>query len=76
MPFQDPVEMGMTLDEVVNTIESQSYYPELFEKAFGSEEVNTDRISKALAQFVRSIVSYSTKYDEGRASSMAGRAGL
>ena len=69
MPFQDPVEMGMTLDEVVSTIESQSYYPELFEKAFGSEEVNTDRISKALAQFVRSIVSYSTKYDEGRASS-------
>lgn len=45
--FQDLVEMGMTLDEVVSTIRSQSYYPELFEKAFESEEVSADRISKA-----------------------------
>jgi cytochrome c peroxidase len=67
MPFQDPVEMGMTLDQIVNTVKSQSYYPDLFLKAFGSEEVTSDRISKALAQFVRSIVSYSSKYDEGRA---------
>jgi len=67
MPFQDPVEMGMTLDQVVNTVKSQSYYPDLFVKAFGSEEVTSDRISKALAQFVHSIVSYSSKYDEGRA---------
>lgn len=69
MPFQDPVEMGMTLDQVVNTVKSQSYYPDLFVKAFGSEEVSSDKISKALAQFVRSIVSYSSKYDEGRAVS-------
>jgi len=66
MPFQDPVEMGMTLDQVVSTVQSQSYYPELFENAFGSKDINADRISKALAQFVRSIVSYSSKYDEGR----------
>ncbi|HKK88626.1 MAG TPA: cytochrome c peroxidase [Saprospiraceae bacterium] len=69
MPFQDPVEMGMTLEQVVNAVEAQSYYPELFEKAFGSQEVNSDRIASALAQFVRSIVSYSSKYDEGRSMS-------
>lgn len=68
MPFQDPVEMGMTLEEVVATVEAQSYYPQLFENAFGTAEVNADRISKALAQFVRSIVSYSSKYDVGRAA--------
>lgn len=67
MPFQDPVEMGMTLEQVVSTVQDQSYYPELFEKAFGSQEVTSDKISKALAQFVRSIVSYSSKYDQGRA---------
>lgn len=65
-PFQDPVEMGMTLEQVVSTVEGQSYYPALFKNAFGTEEVTTDRISKALAQFVRSIVSYSSKYDIGR----------
>ncbi len=67
MPFQDPVEMGMTLEQLVNAVKEQSYYPELFEKAFGTSEVTSDLIAKALAQFVRSIVSYSSKYDEGRA---------
>lgn len=67
MPFQDPVEMGMTLDEVVSNVEKQSYYSELFESAFGSKEITADKISKALAQFVRSILSYNSKYDQGRA---------
>lgn len=68
-PFQDPVEMGMTLEQVVNAVQEQDFYPKLFENAFGSQEVNSDRISRALSQFVRSIVSYSSKYDEGRALS-------
>ena len=68
MPFQDPVEMGMTLEEVVSAVQSQDYYPDLFQAAFGTSEITSDRISKALAQFVRSIVSYSSKYDDGRAS--------
>lgn len=66
MPFQDPVEMGMSLDEVVAAVESQDFYRALFEDAFGSEEVTAERISMALAQFVRSIVSVSSKYDLGR----------
>lgn len=66
MPFQDPVEMGMTLEQVVSKVQEQSYYTELFQKAFGSSEITSDKISKALAQFVRSIVSFSSKYDQGR----------
>ena len=68
-PFQDPVEMGMTLEQVVSAVQGQDFYPELFENAFGTQEINSDRISKALSQFVRSIVSHSSKYDEGRALS-------
>lgn len=66
MPFQDPVEMGMTLDQVISKVQSQTYYPELFERAFGTQEINEERISFALAQFVRSIVSINSKYDLGR----------
>lgn len=66
IPFQDPLEMGLTLEGLVSIVESQTYYPELFENAFGTPEVTSDRISRALAQFVRSIVSYSSKYDAGR----------
>jgi cytochrome c peroxidase len=67
MPMQDPVEMGMTLDSVVARVSNLPYYPELFENAFGDDAVTTELISKALAQYVRSIMSYQSRYDEGRA---------
>lgn len=67
-PFQDTVEMGMTLEGLVNEVKNQNYYTLLFVNAFGNNEINADKISKALAQFVRSIVSVNSKYDTGRAS--------
>lgn len=66
MPFQDPVEMGLTLEEVVQIVSEQSYAAPLFKDAFGDETITSDRIAKALAQFVRSMVSVNSKYDEGR----------
>ena len=67
MPIQDPVEMGMTLDEVVARIDGTPFYGPLFADAFGTDEVTPERIGKALAQFARSIVPFDTRYDEGRA---------
>jgi len=67
MPMQDAVEMGMTLDEVVERVREADYYPALFEAAYGDQEVTVERISRAIAQFVRSIVSTRSRYDEGRA---------
>ncbi len=66
MPIQDPVEMGMSLNDVVARIAAEEFYPPLFQDAFGSTEVSSDKISRALAQFVRSMVSYQAKYDIGR----------
>lgn len=66
MPIQDLVEMGMTLSALETKLKSLSYYPPLFQKAFGDNNITSDRISKSLAQFVRSIVSYQSKYDAGR----------
>ncbi len=65
MPIQDEVEMGMTLNELVDKIDALEYYNPLFENAFGSTQVTTDKISKALSQFIRSIYSFNTKYDKG-----------
>lgn len=67
MPFQDSVEMGLNLQELDSIVSSHIYYPDLFANAFGDSTITTDRISKALAQFVRSIISFSSKYDTGRA---------
>ena len=65
MPLQDEVEMGMTLDILVTKLSELNYYKPLFENAFGNETITSDKISKALSQFVRAIYSFNTKYDVG-----------
>lgn len=67
MPLQDAVEMGMTLGEVTTRIDQRDFYGPLYAAAFGDDTVTSDRTSKALAQFVRSMVSYQSRYDAGRA---------
>ncbi|MES2660265.1 MAG: cytochrome c peroxidase [Verrucomicrobiota bacterium] len=64
-PIQNSVEMGMTLAALNTRLAAEPFYADLFQRAFGTTEVNSTRISRALAQFVRSIVSYQTKYDQG-----------
>ncbi len=63
-PIQNTTEMGLTLDELITKVSAQTYYPALFQKAFGNTDITTDKVSKALAQFVRSIVTYQSKYDK------------
>ncbi len=65
MPIQDEVEMGMTLEGLVTKLSALDYYNPLFENVFGSTQITSDKISKALAQFIRSIYSFNTRYDEG-----------
>lgn len=62
-PIQDGTEMGMTLDNLVAKIEATRYYAPLFTAAFGSPTVTSDRVSRALAQYVRALVSKDSKYD-------------
>ena len=67
MPIQDRLEMGLSLEELEARVAGQEYYPALFEAALGDRAVSADRVSRALAQFVRSLVSYRSRYDQGRA---------
>jgi len=64
MPIQDAVEMGMTLTELEVKLQATDYYPVLFEAAFGDDTVTSDRIARALAQFIRAIVSTDSKFDQ------------
>ena len=64
-PIVNQTEMGMTLPEAVARVQAEPFYGTLFTAAFGSPAVTTDRMARALAQFVRSIVSVRTKYDAG-----------
>ena len=64
-PIQDPVEMGLTLGELEDRVSAAAYYPRLFADAFGDEAVTAERIGLAIAQFVRSITSTNTRFDDG-----------
>jgi cytochrome c peroxidase len=64
-PIQNAIEMGMTLPLLRARLAAESYYTNLFANAFGSVEVTDQRISRALAQFVRSIISTQSKFDAG-----------
>jgi cytochrome c peroxidase len=65
--------MGMTLKDLVRKLAVEEFYPPLFEAAFGSRDITADRISLALAQFVRSMVSYRSKFDEAYAKGRNGQ---
>ncbi|MGB1283856.1 MAG: cytochrome-c peroxidase, partial [Polaribacter sp.] len=67
LPIQDAVEMGLTLNELETKLQDDDYYRILFRRTFGDETVTRQRVSLALAQFVRSMVSYESKYDAGLA---------
>jgi len=69
MPMQDSIEMGMTLTEIIQRLKATEYYPILFNRAFGSTEITTEKTAYAIAQFVRSMVSYQTRFDVARAAS-------
>jgi len=67
MPIENRIEMGQDLAKVVQLLSRDAAYSRLFERAFGDRAVTEERIGRALAQFVRSMVSYESRYDEGRA---------
>ena len=63
-PIQDATEMGMTLDNLVIKLSLQPFYAPLFQAAFGSGDITSDRIGRALSQFVRSLVSGTSRFDQ------------
>lgn len=60
----DPSEFGSSFDAVENAISQIPGYPELFEKAFGSNDVTVERIAKAIAQFIRILITADSKFDK------------
>jgi cytochrome c peroxidase len=73
LPIQNKVEMGQDLTRLVATLGRDEKYPELFRRAFGDRTVSRGRMARALAQFLRSMVSCQSKYDEGLAKARSAR---
>lgn len=68
-PVQNHVEMGMEdLLRLEEKLSQTAYYKPLFEKAFGDNNITAERISGALSQFVGSITSTRSRFDQARDS--------
>ena len=64
LPIQDPLEMHETLENVVSKLSANKTYTDQFVRAFGNSEVNSTKVSLALEQFMMTIVSFDSKYDQ------------
>ncbi len=64
MAITAPHEINGSVEQTVNTIAAIPKYPPMFKAAFGTSEVNYERISKAIAQFVRTLISSNSKFDK------------
>ncbi|WP_170791463.1 cytochrome-c peroxidase [Ruegeria lacuscaerulensis] len=62
MPIQHPEEMGQDIDVLVAELSSSSSYRRMFRRAYG--EVSADNIARALASFMRMLISDNSKYDK------------
>ncbi|MFY8005560.1 MAG: cytochrome-c peroxidase [Chitinophagaceae bacterium] len=62
-PLTNSNEMGADLKKVINYLQNNDDYKQLFRKAFGSEEVTTQKLGKAFSQFLLTLVSSNSKYD-------------
>ena len=63
MPLTAPNEMGETLAGVVRKLQQDAAYKKMFTTAFGTPLINTQRITKALSQYMLMLVSSNSKYD-------------
>lgn len=63
VPITNHVEMDESVQNVQEKLRQLPEYPNFFKRAFGTEEINTTRMMKALSQFMLLCISASSRYD-------------
>lgn len=62
-PVTNPIEMANTWPNAVASLQDDTEYPELFEAAFGTQTIDSVKVSRAIAQFIRTMISSNSKFD-------------
>ena len=63
-PITAPNEMAEDINNVIEKLKQDDQYKPMFRAAFGTEEINSQRMLKALSQFMIMMVSGNSKYDK------------
>lgn len=62
-PITNPIEMANTVEEVVARLEADRNYRQSFEKAWGTEEITFEMVSKSIASFEHTILNGDSPFD-------------
>ena len=62
-PVENPIEMHEKWPNVISKLSGDVQYRNMFFKAFNSTKIDSLKASKAIAQFIRTMISGSSKYD-------------
>jgi cytochrome c peroxidase len=70
LPIQDELEMNETLENVLNKLSDTKIYRDQFTRVYGDDEITVDKMALAMEQFMLSIVSYDSKFDQWKAGTV------
>jgi cytochrome c peroxidase len=62
-PVTNPIEMENSWPVVVQRLQQDANYPNLFFAAFGTRIIDSTLVTKAIAQFERTLISFGSRYD-------------
>jgi len=63
-PITNPIEMHANWQEITLKLQNNLEYPLLFEQAFGTSKIDSTLVTKAIAQFERTLISGNSKFDQ------------
>lgn len=64
VPVSDPVEMKSSWIQLEQELQEHPEYPNLFQQAFGTSTIDSTLVTKAIAQFERTLISSNSKFDK------------
>ncbi len=65
-PVENPIEMNESWENALMELRNDPIYPPMFKAAFGSTDITQDRAAKAMASFLRTMISADSKFDRER----------
>ena len=63
-PVSNPIEMHSDWNDVAQKLQLHSEYPDLFNQAFGTSTIDSILVTKAIAQFERTLISANSRFDK------------
>ncbi len=64
VPVSDPIEMKSSWIQLETELQQHPEYPNLFQQAFGTSKIDSTLVTKAIAQFERTLISSNSKFDK------------